>query len=233
MDFHDPFAASSHLAFAGFLLFAGAVLFKLTRGHPPSRRWAVGLFALSAVLLYLASGLFHGVTHAADGSYELFRRFDLSGIFLLVAGSYLPLFAYLLNGKWRVVMTGILGGLAAVGVTAVWVVEAPKSATMVPLYAAVAAVGLVPLPIYWRVGGWRVVVWVFAAAGVYALGGVAEVLKWPTLVPGVIGPHEVLHVTDTLGTLAHLGLVVRLVRSQAVPPATRRTASTNRPKAGE
>jgi predicted membrane channel-forming protein YqfA (hemolysin III family) len=59
----------------------------------------------------------------------------------------------------------------------------------------------------------------FAAAGVYAAGGVCEVLKWPTLVPGLIGPHELLHVTDMLGTLTHLGLVVWLVRRTAAERA--------------
>lgn len=212
MDFHDPFASGTHLAFAAFMAFAGAILVRLARTHTLFRRWAVGLYALSAVLLYIASGLFHGVRYTSDVERELFRRFDLSGIFLLVAGSYLPVFAYLLTGRWRTVMSIVVGGLAAVGIGAVWLMEAPKSGTMVPIYAILAAVGLVPLPSYLRTVGWRGVLWMFVAAGVYATGGVCEVLKWPTLWDGVIGPHEVLHVTDILGTLTHLGLVVWLVR---------------------
>lgn len=224
MDFHDPFAAASHLAFAVFLLFAGAMLSRLTRGHHPFRRWAVWLFSLSAVLLYLASGLFHGVRHPSEASYELFRRLDLSGIFLLIAGSYLPVFAYLLGGRWRAVMAAVVLALAGGGIVAVWVADAPKSGTMVPVYAALAVVGLVPLPLYLRAAGGRAVGWMFAAAAVYAVGGVCEVFKWPTLVPGLIGPHEVLHVTDMLGTLTHLGLVVWLVRrtfSRPVSPTIR------------
>jgi hemolysin III len=212
MDFHDPFASASHLAFAAFLLFAGAVLSKLTRWHDPHRRWAVWLFSLSAVLLYLASGLFHGVRHPSEASAELFRRFDLSGIFLLIAGSYLPVFAYLLVGRWRVVMAAVVLMLAGAGMTAVWLLDAPQPGTMVPVYAAQAVVGLVPLLKYVRAAGVRVVGWMLAAAGVYALGGMCEVFKWPTPIPGLIGPHEVLHITDLLGTLLHLSLVVWLVR---------------------
>jgi hemolysin III len=211
MDFHDPFAAASHLAFAAFLLFAGLVLVRLTRRHARFRRWAVGLYAASAVLLYTASGLFHGVRHTSDADRELFRRFDLTGIFLLVAGSYLPVFAYLLHGRWRVWMTAAVAALAVGGIAAVWLLAAPTSGTMVPVYAGLAAVGLVPVKQYLRAGGWRPVAWMFAAAGVYALGGVSEVLRWPTVWAGVIGPHEVLHVTDVLGTLVHLRLVVWLV----------------------
>ena len=210
MDFHDPFASASHLAFAAFLVFAGLVLGRLARRHSPFRRWAVALYAASAVLLYTASGLFHGVRYDAPADRELFRRLDLSGIFLLVAGSHLPVFAYLLAGRWRAWMTGSVAVLAGCGIAAVWVADAPNSGTMVPVYAGLAAVGLVPLRKYLRAVGWRGVGWMFAAAGVYAAGGVCEVLQWPTLWAGVIRPHELLHVTDIAGTLVHLGLVVWL-----------------------
>jgi hemolysin III len=220
MDFHEPFSSLSHLAFAAFMLFAGGILLRLAPGHSAFRRWAIGLYALSAVLLYTASGLFHGVRYSSEAARELFRRFDLTGIFLLVAGSYLPVFAYLLNGRWRVGMTAAVGSIAAVGIAAVWLLDAPKSGTMVPIYATMAAVGLIPLPKYLGAVGGRGVFWMFAAAGVYAAGGVCEVLKWPVLWDGVIGPHEVLHVTDILGTLVHLLLVVWLVR-RTFPPPTR------------
>lgn len=219
MDFHEPFSSLSHLAFAAFMLFAGGILLRLARGHSAFHRWAVGLYALSAVLLYTASGLFHGVRYSSESAGELFRRFDLSGIFLLVAGSYLPVFAYLLNGRWRVVMTAAVGSLDGAGIAAVWLLDAPKSGTMVPIYAALAAVGLIPLPKYLRAVGWRGVLWMFAAAGVYATGGVCEVFKWPVLWEGVIGPHEVLHVTDIVGTLTHLGLVVWVVRRTFPSPS--------------
>jgi hemolysin III len=212
MDFHEPFSSLSHLTFAAFMLFAGLVLLRLVRRHSVWRRWAVGLYAASAVLLYVASGLFHGVRYDSPSTQELFRRLDLSGIFLLIAGSYLPVFAYLLAGRLRTAITAAVGGLAVVGVMLVWVLDAPRSGTMVPIYAGLALIGLLPLPHYLRRAGWRAVAWMVAAAGVYAVGGVCEVLKWPVLVPDFIGPHEVLHVTDVLGTLSHLGLVVWLGR---------------------
>lgn len=230
----DQFSSVTHLAFAAFLLLAGAILVRLTGGHNPFRRWAVGLYALSAVLLYVASGVFHGVRYWQLGPPEVFRRFDLCGIFLLVAGSYLPVFAYLLYGRGRVMMTATVGGLAVIGIGAVWVLESPKSGTMVPLYAAMSAVGLIPLPVYVRRAGWRSAGLMFAAAGVYATGGVCELLLWPTPIPDLIGPHEVLHLTDILGTLVHLALVFRLVR-RAHPEtlANSRNTATNRPNCGE
>jgi hemolysin III len=131
-------------------------------------------------------------------------------------------------------MTATVGGLAVIGIGAVWVLESPKSGTMVPLYAAMSAVGLIPLPVYVRRAGWRAAGLMFAAAGVYATGGVCELLLWPTPIPDLIGPHEVLHLTDILGTLVHLALVFRLVR-RAHPEtlANSCNTATNRPNCGE
>lgn len=215
MDFHEPFSALTHLFFAAWSVFAGLILLRLTRGHAAVRRWAVGLYAVSVVVLYTASGLFHGVRYASAAEAEVFRRLDLSAIFLLVAGSYLPLFAYLLVGRWRRRLTAVVAALALAGVVVVWLLPQPTSAVMVPVYAGLAAVGLIPVRRYVAAAGWRTVGWMFAAAGIYLAGAMCEVLKWPVLVPGWVGPHEVLHLTDVGGTLTHFGLVLRLVRRRA------------------
>jgi hemolysin III len=212
MDFHDPLASLSHLFFAAWAVFAGLILVRLTRGQRLVKRWTVGLYAASVVLLYAASGLFHGLRYESAAEAEVFRRLDLSAIFLLVAGSYLPLFAYLLTGLWRRWLTAVVTAVALAGVVVVWMLPRPTSVVMVPVYAGLAAVGLVPVRQYVAAAGWRTVRWMFAAAGIYLSGATVELLKWPVLVPGWVGPHEVLHLTDIGGTLTHFGLVVRLVR---------------------
>jgi hemolysin III len=218
MDFHHPFAAITHLFFAGWMAFAGLILFQLTRGHGAARRTSVALYGLSAVLLYVASGVFHGKRYESSAEAEVFRRLDLSAIFLLVAGSYLPLITYLLADLWRRGCAAVVTLLAAVGVAAVWVMPEPKSSTMLPIYVGLATVGLVPLRQYLRAAGWPAVRRMLAAAGVYLGGAICEVLRWPTVVPGWFGPHEVLHLTDVGGTLIHFGLVVRLVRADPHDP---------------
>jgi channel protein (hemolysin III family) len=92
MDFHDPFAALSHLFLAARAVFAGLIPIRLTSGHRLVRRWTVGLYA-SVVQRYAVSGLFHGVRYESAAEAEVFRRLDPSAFLLLVAGSYLPLFA--------------------------------------------------------------------------------------------------------------------------------------------
>ena len=48
----------------------------------------VSVFGGTMVLLYLASTLYHSLTHEA--AKQLFRLFDHTAIFLLIAGTYTP-----------------------------------------------------------------------------------------------------------------------------------------------
>lgn len=157
MDFHDSFASLSHLSFAAWSVFAGLNLFRLTRGHGSTKGRAVGLYAASVVLLYYDSGLFHSQRYESVAEAEVFRRLDLSAIFPLVTGSYLPLFAYLLTDPWRRRLTTGVIALALGGVVAVWLIDRPTSAVLVLVYAGLAAVGLIPVQRYLAAAGWRTV----------------------------------------------------------------------------
>jgi hemolysin III len=46
---------------------------------------------------------------------------------------------------------------------------------------------------------------------VYGFGGLCEAVRWPVLWPGVIGPHEVLHLCDMGGSTAHVVFVLHCV----------------------
>ena len=211
MDFHDPISGGTHLAFAGWAVFAALLLRRLTRDHPPAARAAVAGYGASVAFLYAASGLFHSVAFASPEQMQFFRRLDFSAIFVLVVGSELPVFAYLLRGWLRFTCAAVVAVLGVVGIVAVWVSETISVPAMVGVYAGLAVVGLLPIRLYARRVGGRGLAWLLAAVGVYAIGGAIEVAKWPNPAPGVVGPHELLHVTDMLGTLTHFAFLVRFV----------------------
>lgn len=72
------------------------------------------VFAGTALLLYLASTLYHAVP---PGEVKrLFRRFDHCAIFLLIAGTYTPFALGVLRGPWGWTLFGVAWGLAAAGV---------------------------------------------------------------------------------------------------------------------
>jgi hemolysin III len=222
MDFHDPVSSITHLLTAVWAAFATLILLRLTRGHGPGR-WAVGYFGVSMVLLYLASGLYHGLRYECEAERLLFQRLDKSAIFLLIAGTYTPVFVYLLDGRLRASGLAVLFAIAAAGVASLWLFPDLPHARLVAVYVGAGLVGLAALPRIVSATGWPGLAWVAAAAGIYLCGATVEVLKWPVLVPGYIGPHELLHVTDICGTLAAFVFVTRYVIRRPPPGREERT----------
>ena len=75
----------------------------------------VSVFGGTMVLLYLASTLYHILTHEA--AKQLFRLFDHAAIFLLIAGTYTPFSLGVLRGPWGWSMLAAVWTLAVIGIT--------------------------------------------------------------------------------------------------------------------
>ena len=75
----------------------------------------VSVFGGTMVLLYLASTLYHSLTHEA--AKQLFRLFDHTAIFLLIAGTYTPFSLGVLRGPWGWSLLAAIWTLAVVGIT--------------------------------------------------------------------------------------------------------------------
>ena len=75
----------------------------------------VSVFGGTMVLLYLASTLYHSMTHEA--AKRLFRLFDHAAIFLLIAGTYTPFSLGVLRGPWGWSMLAAVWTLAFIGIT--------------------------------------------------------------------------------------------------------------------
>lgn len=74
-----------------------------------------GVFSATMVLLYLASTLYHALTHA--GAKQLFRLFDHCAIFILIAGTYTPFSLGVLRGPWGWTLLVVIWTLAITGIT--------------------------------------------------------------------------------------------------------------------
>src|SRR5205085_12637008 len=72
------------------------------------------VYGATTVLLYLASTLYHSITH--DAAKRFFRLFDHSAIFLLIAGTYTPFALGVLRGAWGWTLLAIVWTLALAGI---------------------------------------------------------------------------------------------------------------------
>jgi hemolysin III len=205
----NPVSAGTHLLWCLWSCYAAALLWRLARGDL-LRRCSVACFGLSMVLLYGASGIYHAVP-AGHPSLETLRRLDHSAIYLLIAGTYTPIFAVLLRGRLRLALLSLLWALAAAGIACKWLLPWPPHGLTVALYLAVGWVGLLPVYQMTRAVGLRAMAWGLLGGLLYTLGAVCEATRWPVLIPGVLAGHEVLHLCDMGGTLTHVFFVIRYV----------------------
>ena len=92
----------------------------------------VSVFGATMILLYLASTLYHSTTHEA--SKQLFRLFDHTAIFLLIAGSYTPFALGVLRGPWGWSMLTAVWTLAIVGIALKIIRRTRHSSISIVLY---------------------------------------------------------------------------------------------------
>ncbi|MDQ7798614.1 MAG: hemolysin III family protein [Candidatus Edwardsbacteria bacterium] len=72
------------------------------------------IYGATLVLLYLSSTLYHGFY--AGRAKQLFRIFDHSAIFLLIAGTYTPIALITLHGRLGWTVFDVVWGIAVLGI---------------------------------------------------------------------------------------------------------------------
>ncbi len=73
-----------------------------------------GVFALTMILLYLSSTLYHALP--AGRAKRVFHKLDHGAIFIFIAGSYTPFALGALRGPWGWTLLGTIWSLALLGV---------------------------------------------------------------------------------------------------------------------
>jgi hemolysin III len=188
-----------HAFTAPFAAIAGLVLVALANG--PEARWASVVFALTSILLFGNSALYHRVDWSPKMKRAL-KRVDHANIFLLIAGTYTPLALLALPPSQGVVLLVVVwsGALLGVAFRVFWI-GAPRW-LYVALYLALgwAAVAYF-VPIYQA----NPAVMVLVAVGglLYTAGAVCYGLKRPNPFPGRFGFHEIFHACTALAFLCH------------------------------
>jgi hemolysin III len=214
--FRDPVSAGTHLLWCVLGAYITAMLWRLSRGDW-LRQWSTGTFGLSMVLLYGASGVYHAVQGPAS-LLPYLQKLDHSAIYVLIAGTYTPIVAVLLRGRLRVFLLALVWGMAGAGILAKWLLPFPPYWVTVSLYIGMGWTGLLPIAQLIRAVGVQGMFWGLLGGLLYTFGGVCDAVRWPVLLPGIIGHHEIVHLADMGGTLIHVFFVVRYVLPFQPPP---------------
>ncbi|MEP7272094.1 MAG: hemolysin III family protein [Acidobacteriota bacterium] len=160
----------------------------------------VGIFALTLVMVYLASTVYHALPHGR--AKRIFHAFDHSAIFLLIAGTYTPFMLGVLRGGWGWTLLAIVWGLAIAGIGLKVIGGVNNTRVFVVLYVAMGWLALIAIkPILARVpiAG---LMWILAGGFAYTLGLVffgLDRLRYH---------HFVWHLFVLIGSLCHIFAVL-------------------------
>lgn len=200
--FHEPFNALSHLA--GALAFAIVGVFLLRRGRGDTRRvLALGVFVFTTVFLLSMSGVFHMLPEGSTGRAVL-GRLDKAGIFALIAGTHTPVQGLFFRGPARWGVLTAMWVLAATGITLFSVFyDRLPTGLGTGVYLAMGWIAGTAGIVVWRRRGTARVRLLLLGGVVYSVGAVLLGLDWPTLVPGILGPHQLWHVAVLAALAMH------------------------------
>ena len=102
----------------GFFLSIVGLVLLLVYNNPNGDIWrTVGfsIYGSTLILLYLSSTLYHGSTN--HKFKKIFKRFDHSAIFLLIAGTYTPIVLISMRNSWVVYLFILIWLIAIFGIT--------------------------------------------------------------------------------------------------------------------
>ncbi len=211
--FSDPVSSLSHLAGAAVFALLAVVLLRRGRGEA-GRMVSLSVFAFSCVLMLSLSGVYHLLAPDTAGR-EVLRRLDHAAIFVLIAGSFTPVHAILFRGAWRWGMLALVWGAALAGLTlkTVYFATLPEWVGLL-MYLGLGWLGVISAVALARRYGWRRMQPVLWGALAYTAGALIEFLRWPVLLAGIVGPHEIFHLAVLAGISCHWAFILGIASGE-------------------
>lgn len=201
----DPGSAITH--FIGMVMAIPAaipLLIKAARQSDPLYIVAMGVYALSLILLYTASTAYHTFDHS-ERINTILKKIDHMMISVLIAGSYTPICLLVLEKKTGLVLLGIVWGIALIGILikAFWV-YCPKWVSSV-LYIGMGWTCVLAFGQIFHAMSPAGFGWLLAGGIIYTVGGIIYALKLSVFNNRhkYFGSHEIFHLFVMGGSLCH------------------------------
>ena len=163
---------------------------------------AACIYGFSLIALFGASTLYHFLDLGEVGNRWL-QRLDHIGIYLLIAGSFVPAAVVLLDGAWRATILAVIGAWAAGGVALkLFWMDCPERLSTA-LYVAFGWFGVVPIIKAFPHLSAGDLALIIGGGLAYTLGAVIFTKEWPNPWPERFGHHEIWHLFVLAGATCH------------------------------
>lgn len=187
---------------------AGILLIAIADGA--AARVGAAIYAVTLLLLFGTSASYHRLAHSVRARL-IMQRLDHSMIYLLIAGTYVPLCLVALPRNWGIPMLAVIGSLAVLGVVLklAWFNGAQK--VSYSLYIVMGWVALIAAPVL-------IDSLTLVQLGLIIGGGIAYTIGFPVLMrrrpdpwPATFGYHEVWHLLTVVAAGLHFAAVSDVV----------------------
>jgi hemolysin III len=200
--FDEPFSAISHLVGTAIFLVLGYLLLRRGRGDP-ARMAYLGVYAFSCVLLFSMSSVYH-MTVRGSPANQVMRHLDHAAIFILIAGTFTPGYGILYRGRVRLLLLLSVWTLAIMGIVLTTIYSGGLAEGMrLVFHLGLGWSGIVITVDLWRRYGFAFIRPLLVGGLITSVFAVAQLFRWPVLVPGIVHAHEVFHVAVLIGSIFH------------------------------
>ena len=212
IKFREPFSGFSHM-FGAIISFLGLVFLLIaqiyTNNYNTNTIISTLIFGFSLICLYTASSVYH-LTVAKDSIIKALRKVDHAMIFILIAGTYTPVCAILLEAPLKYLMLGLIWGVAICGIIfkIAWI-NCPSwlSSAIYIVMGWMALFVFKPLSAVIPNSG----LFLLILGGVlYTIGGIIYCVEKKG-VTRKFGAHEIFHIFVILGSIAHYIFIYKYV----------------------
>ncbi|MDF2474396.1 MAG: hypothetical protein K0R21_2178 [Anaerocolumna sp.] len=209
----DPGSAVTHFIGVLMALFSAIpLLMRAAKAPDFVHLISLSIFALSLILLYTASTVYH-TFNLSDKINRRLKKFDHMMIFILIAGTYTPVCLIALNGRIGYSLLILIWSMAilGIGLKAFWV-YCPKWVSSV-IYIAMGwtcVLAFAPLLNALPAAAFH---WLLAGGIIYTIGGVIYALKLPIFNKKhrYFGSHEIFHLFCLGGSACHFIFMYQFV----------------------
>jgi hemolysin III len=193
-----------------FFLTIPAALVLILVADRAAARTAASVYSVSLLTMLGMSAAYHRLAHS-DAARRRMQRLDHAGIYVLIAGTYVPMTIVAMPLSWGVPVLSVVGGAAIVGL-ALKVIAFERMAWLTyVLYPAMGWAVVIALPVLFDSLTGLQFALVVAGGLIYTLGIPVLVLRRPDPWPRIFGYHEVWHTFVVVAAALHFGAVASVL----------------------
>ena len=194
-----------------FLAAIPAGLLLILFADQPRARVAAAIYAGSLLLAFGTSSAYHRLAKSYRAR-KIMQRADHSMIYLLIAGTYVPICLVALPLGWGITMVSVVGGMAVVGIALKMLAFNRLRWLSYALYLIMGWTAVIATPVL--IDHLTPLQLALMAAGgvAYTVGVPILLLRRPDPWPSVFGYHEIWHGFTVLAAALHFSAVALVVR---------------------